>query len=107
LTDSPVAPHSASPRELKERFDFVLVDTPPVLPLADAPTLCRALDGAILIVRANITAGEVVAAAIDSLSGITVHGMVLNDVDPQLLGRGVGALAANYATRALPPHIEA
>ena len=93
-------------QELKGRFDFVLVDTPPVLPLADAPILCRALDGAVLVVRAGVTAGEVVAAAIDSLRGITVHGLVLNDVDPQLLGRGVGALAASYPlVRALPPHV--
>jgi tyrosine-protein kinase len=93
-------------QDLKQRFDFVLVDTPPVLPLADAPILCRSLDGAILIVRAGITAGEVVAAAIDSLYGVTVHGMVLNDVDPQLLGRGVGALAQSYPPiRALPPHV--
>jgi capsular exopolysaccharide synthesis family protein len=95
-------------QELKERFDFVLVDTPPVLPLADAPTLCRALDGAVMVVRAGVTAGEVVAAAIDSLHGVPVHGLVLNDVDPQMLGRGVGALARNYQpVRALPPHIVA
>src|SRR5262245_4117217 len=48
-------------QDLKQRYDFVLVDTPPVLPLADAPILCRALDGAVLVVRAGITAGEVVA----------------------------------------------
>jgi capsular exopolysaccharide synthesis family protein len=93
-------------QELKERFDFVLVDTPPVLPLADAPTLCRALDGAILVVRAGSTEGEVVAAAIDALDGIPVHGLVLNDVDPQMLERGLGALRVRYpSVRALPPHI--
>jgi capsular exopolysaccharide synthesis family protein len=96
---------SAVLHELKQRFDFVLVDTPPVLPLADAPTLCRALDGAVMVVRAGSTAGEVVAAAIDSLHGVTVHGLVLNDVDPTLLGAGVGALAVKSQPRALPPHI--
>jgi capsular exopolysaccharide synthesis family protein len=93
-------------QELKGRFDFILVDTPPVLPLADTPTLCRMLDGAVLVVRANVTAGEVVAAAVEALHGVTVHGMVLNDADPQLLGRGVGALAVSHAARALPPHME-
>jgi capsular exopolysaccharide synthesis family protein len=93
-------------QDLKQRFDFVLVDVPPVLPLADAPILCRVLDGAIVVVRAGITAGEVVAAAIDSLHGVKVHGLVLNDVDPQLLGRGIGALAQSYPqVRALPPHV--
>jgi capsular exopolysaccharide synthesis family protein len=93
--------------DLKQRFDFVLVDVPPVLPLADAPTVCRALDGAILIVRAGVTAGEVVQAAIDALHGVTVHGLVLNDVDPQLFGSGVGALARRPPMKALPPHVEA
>jgi capsular exopolysaccharide synthesis family protein len=93
-------------QELKQRFDFVLVDTPPVLPLADAPTLCRALDGAVLVVRAGVTSLEVVAAAVDALHGVTVHGLVLNDVDPALLGRQIGALARHYPLqRALPPHI--
>jgi Mrp family chromosome partitioning ATPase len=68
--------------ELRERFDFVLLDAPPVLRLADVPTLCRDLDGALLVVRAGVTSRELVAAAIDSLYGIRVHGIVLNDVDP-------------------------
>lgn len=67
--------------ELKEKFDFVILDVPPVLQLADVPTLCRDLDGAIMIVRAS-TPRELVGAAIDSLFGVPVHGMVLNDVDP-------------------------
>jgi capsular exopolysaccharide synthesis family protein len=92
--------------ELKGRFDFVLVDTPPVLSLADAPTLCRALDGAVLVVRANITAGEMVTAAIDSLYGVKVHGLVLNDVDPRTVGHGTGELTRSYARRALPPHVD-
>jgi capsular exopolysaccharide synthesis family protein len=69
--------------ELKSRFDFVLIDVPPVLPLADVPTLCRDLDGAVMIVRAGVTPKELVGAAVDALYGIPVHGLVLNDVDPR------------------------
>ena len=69
---------------LKQRFDFVVVDTPPVLPLADVPTLSRDLDGAILVVRANHSPKELVNAAIDALYGVTVHGIVLNDVDARV-----------------------
>ncbi len=69
---------------LKQRFDFVVVDTPPVLPLADVPTLARELDGAVLIVRANHTPKELVNSAIDALYGVTVHGLVLNEVDPRV-----------------------
>jgi len=69
---------------LKSRFDFVIVDTPPVLPLADVPTLSRDLDGAIMVVRANHTPKELVNAALDALYGVTVHGLVLNEVDPRV-----------------------
>jgi protein-tyrosine kinase len=69
---------------LKQRFDFVIVDTPPVLPLADVPTLSRDLDGAVMVVRANHTPKELVNAALDALYGVTVHGLVLNEVDPRV-----------------------
>ena len=69
---------------LKQRFDFVLVDTPPVLPLADVPTLCRDLDGAVMVVRANHTPRELIGTAIGALYGVTVHGLVLNEVDPRV-----------------------
>ncbi len=89
--------------ELKERFDFVLLDCPPVLPLADVPTLCRDLDGAIVVVRAGSTAREMVGAAVDALFGIPVHGMVLNDVDPRaatMLNLG----SSGEAPKALMPY---
>jgi protein-tyrosine kinase len=69
---------------LKQRFDFVIVDTPQVLPLADVPTLSRDLDGAVMVVRANHTPKELVNAALDALYGVTVHGLVLNEVDPRV-----------------------
>jgi len=69
---------------LKQRFDFVVVDTPPVLPLADVPTLCRDLDGAVLVVRAGTTPAELVDTAIGALYGVVVHGMVLNAVEPRV-----------------------
>ncbi len=88
---------------LKQRFDFVVVDTPPVLPLADVPTLCRDLDGAVMVVRANVTERELVDAAIDALYGVTVHGLVLNEVDPQLASM-LRVLAPNGTEqKALPP----
>ncbi len=95
-------PHLATTlNELRSRFDFVIVDAPPVLALADVPTLCRDLDGAILVVRAGKTAGESLAAAIDALHGVTVHGMVLNDVDPRTAA--MTYLLPAPAMKALPP----
>jgi capsular exopolysaccharide synthesis family protein len=66
---------------LKERFDFVIVDTPPALAIADTPALCRDLDGAIMVVRANHTPRELLSSALHALYGVTVHGLVLNEVE--------------------------
>jgi len=41
--------------QLKEKFDFILADTPPVLAVSDALALGSRLDGAILVVRAGRT----------------------------------------------------
>jgi capsular exopolysaccharide synthesis family protein len=71
--------------DVRNRFDFVIVDCPPVLQFADVPTLCRDLDGAIVVVRAGKTPGENVASALDALYGVTVHGLVLNEVDPRAI----------------------
>ena len=67
---------------LKARFDFVLVDTPPILPLADVATLCQSLDGAVMVVRAGTTSRELVESATSALYDVPIHGMILNDVDP-------------------------
>jgi protein-tyrosine kinase len=69
---------------LKQRFDFVVVDTPPALSVADTPTLCRDLDGAVMVVRANHTPKELLNSAMNSLYGINIHGIVLNEVDPRV-----------------------
>lgn len=80
--------------QLKAKFDYVLVDVPPVLPLADVPTLCRDLDGAIVVVRAGVTPRELVAAALDALFGVPVHGLVLNDVEARALTAAGGRAPA-------------
>jgi capsular exopolysaccharide synthesis family protein len=87
---------------LKQRFDFVLVDTPPVLPLADVPTLARDLDGAIMVVRANQTPKDLVQSAVEALYGVTVHGVVLNEVDERVAAM-LRILPYTNGQKALPP----
>lgn len=88
---------------LKQRFDFVVVDTPPVLPLADVPTLCRDLDGAVMVVRAGTTPRELVNSAIDALYGVVVHGLVLNGVDARMASMLHIMTYGNNEQKALPP----
>lgn len=87
---------------LKQRFDFVVVDTPPVLPLADVPTMARELDGAVMVVRAGATPRELVNSAIDALYGVVVHGIVLNAVDARMASM-LRIMSYQPEQRALPP----
>lgn len=71
--------------QLKTEYDFVLIDTPPVLPAADARVFGHLADGVILVARAGQTAREAVSVAQRRLAAddIRVLGLVLNDWDPQ------------------------
>jgi protein-tyrosine kinase len=79
-------------------YDFVLIDSPPLLNLADGRILGTMAEGAILVARGGATPRELVQRAQLCLSdvGVRVMGVVLNDVD---LGRD-GEYAQYYRYRA-------
>lgn len=66
---------------LSERFDTVLFDTPPILPLADSAVLGERVDGSILVLRAGKTSTETLALAMQSIDLQNWVGVVLNGVD--------------------------
>jgi len=68
---------------LRERFDVVLLDTPPVHVAADSMILGRGADGVLLVVRAGSTQRDSAQDAIVRLTnvGARVVGAVLNDPD--------------------------
>lgn len=68
--------------ELQNHYDFVVVDSPPVLPVTDAAVLSQWVDGTLLIVRSGRTRSRELASAIDEVSAgqTPVVGVVLNDV---------------------------
>lgn len=65
---------------LRSRFDFVILDVPPILPLADPFVLGCKADGIILVVRAGQTPRDVIAMSMDNLPRDRVIGAILNDV---------------------------
>lgn len=67
----------------KAAADVVIVDAPPVLPVADAGVLSPHVDGVILVVRTGRTKRDVAREAAASLErlGARVLGAVLNGVD--------------------------
>jgi len=64
---------------LRARFDFVVVDTPPVLPFPDVGILRDLVDGFLLVVRANRTPREMVRDSLGALGQDRVLGVVFNE----------------------------
>jgi capsular exopolysaccharide synthesis family protein len=62
-------------------FDWVVVDSPPVTPLADALALRQRTDASLLVSRAGRTPVQAVDQALDLLGRKHVLGIVLNGVE--------------------------
>lgn len=90
LTSGPVPPNPAELlgsaqfravlATLSETFDHVVIDTAPVLPVADALVIAPVVDGYLLVVRAAQTGRTQISDALDTLrrTGTPVLGTVLN-----------------------------
>ena len=70
--------------ELRSRFDLVLLDAPPLLPVADASVVASLADGAIVVVRHGRTTAQQFSRAVESLEAgrARVLGAVFNRVPP-------------------------
>jgi len=64
---------------LRARFDRVLLDLPPVAPLADVSTVAPLADGAVMVVRAGATQRPALDRALDVFEDGKVIGVVLNE----------------------------
>ncbi len=62
-------------------FDWVILDSPPCVPVADASILAEMCDGVLMVVRAGSTPSAVAEKARQELQGKNVVGVVLNAVD--------------------------
>ena len=64
-------------------FDWVILDSAPLLPVADSTVLAHLVEGILLVVRARETPSETVQRACQELEGRNVVGVVLNAVGSQ------------------------
>ena len=65
-------------QEARRAYDYVLVDTPPVAPLADCRLLARWVDGFIVVVAANKTPRKLLGEALGLLEAANILGVVFN-----------------------------
>jgi capsular exopolysaccharide synthesis family protein len=71
--------------ELSDSYDFIVIDTPPLLGATDALGLVHAVDGVVLVVRNRTTRRPQLINALDSLRAVSAHilGIVFNGVKPE------------------------
>ena len=67
--------------ELKDKFDYVIIDAPPVLPLADMQVLASMGDLLAYVVKASMTGRDVVQKALKALGENANIGIILNGLD--------------------------
>jgi capsular exopolysaccharide synthesis family protein len=74
-------------QDLRESFDYIFLDSPPLLAFADTPTLATKVDGVFAVLRAEKTTFKT-AKAMQEILEKNVHakivGAILNDINPSL-----------------------
>jgi capsular exopolysaccharide synthesis family protein len=74
---------------LRDRFDVVVIDCPPLLPVTDAAILARYFGGAVLVVGSGRVEARELRKAMETLkaAGTPVLGAILNLAPARILGR--------------------
>ena len=73
-------------RQLRERYDYVIFDTPPVLSVTDPAIVAAQADGMVLVIRQGYCTRRMLARAAEILRelDVKVYGFVFNGVDASL-----------------------
>jgi protein-tyrosine kinase len=83
--------------EAAANFDWVIIDTPPLVMLPDANLLAAMVDAAILVIGAGKTPYKLITRAIEAVGRSRILGVVLNRVDQTYVAGGYGyAYGYNY-----------
>ena len=85
--------------ELKAVYDVVIIDSPPLLEVADGLVLARVADSVVYVVRWDSTPRQAVAEGLEALAAmrIGVDGIVLNRADAKFTENAYGESYAAYA----------
>lgn len=74
-------------QEMRQRYPdrFVILDTPPVLPVAETRTLCAYVDGVVFVIREGAVSRTHVEDALAAVNRKKVLGVVLNNIRSESL----------------------
>ena len=67
--------------QLAQWFDWIVIDSPPALPIADTTTLARLVDGILLVARRGTTRKRKLQKGMDALEPQKLIGALLNSSD--------------------------
>lgn len=84
--------------ELKARYDYVILDAPPITVVTDAAVVGRMADGALLVVRSRFAPTRTVRLALQRLQAVNIKvlGAVLTRFDTQKAGWRTGYTYSSY-----------
>jgi len=66
---------------LRGQFKYIIIDTPPIIPMVDMNIYSALVDGILLVIRAGKTPRSIIKKALSGIPSEKVIGAVLNDVD--------------------------
>jgi len=71
-------------QQARESYDFIVLDTPPLVPVCDAAVLSRLVDGVLVVVAAHETPRKLLGEALSLLDESKTLGIVFNGDDRSL-----------------------
>lgn len=74
-------------KEARQRYDYLVLDTPPLVPVFDSALLARLVDGLLIVVSANRTPRRLLEEGLNLLDASKVLGIVFNGDSRSLSGR--------------------
>jgi len=72
--------------QARSQYDYVILDTPPVIPVPDTTLINHHVDGYLVVVSANHTPRKLVGEALSLLTPSSVLGIVFNRDDRPMFG---------------------
>jgi len=73
-------------QEARRRYAYIVLDTPPLLPVFDSALLAKSVDGVLIVVSANQTPRKLLGEALNMLDAAKVLGIVFNRDERPLFG---------------------